>query len=71
MLGKKIINETVKKNVIHYRFNVNDSVLCTTKNSSIKNAIILTRYSVGGINFYKISDNVNEKVCKETELIHR
>jgi hypothetical protein len=69
MFTKRIIN--TNKQIIKYRFNKNDSVLCTAKDSKIKNAVVLSRYNISGINYYKISDNIDTKISKESELIHR
>ena len=74
MLGRKETKETGKsKSVIRYRFNLNDPVLCTIKNCGIDNAIVLNRNIIGVEVFYKIGDKqeINTRVCKERELLHR
>lgn len=68
MFSKKIIVSN-KSNINNYRFNINDPILCTKDN--IKNAIILSRYCIGDIKYYKIGNNLITKVCKESELINR
>lgn len=70
MFAKRIVSEINKKEPIHYRFNINDPVLCT-KDHNIKNAKILSRSNVNGENFYKIGNESDTKMCKERELIHR
>jgi len=72
MLGKRKIFNTTERNINHFRFHPNDLVLCT-KSNTIKNGIVLSRYNVGGVNYYKV---INEEktlsvVCKESELIFR
>ena len=68
MLGKRI-NDSVSK-IIKYKFNINDPVFYTGKND-IKNATILSRFTIKYEIYYKIGNSVNKKMCKETELIHR
>lgn len=71
MFDKKV-NTPVKRIINNYRFNINDPVFCTIKND-IKNPIILSRYTIGGENFYKIGNKEtnNTKICNEKALIHR
>lgn len=77
MFAKKVITEKSKKNIIHYKFHINDPVLCVIKDSIIKDAFILSRNTINGENFYKIGNKETDKalilikVCKEGELIHR
>lgn len=70
MLGKKIntpVNNIIK---VNYRFNINETVFCTVKNN-IKDAVIISRYTISGENFYKIGNKEETKICKESQLIHR
>lgn len=69
MFSKKIVSSNKKSNINNYRFSVNDPVLCTK--NDIKNAIILSRYFVGDVAYYKIGNNLTTKICKENELINR
>lgn len=69
MFGKKVISS--KSSIpIHYKFHVNDPVLCTVKNE-IKDATVLSRYVVSGENYYKIGNSIITKTFKESVLIHR
>lgn len=72
MLGKKVVKEVNKKEVLSYKFNINDPVYHTS--SMIKNAVVESRYRINNENFYKIKNLLKPdsvKVCKEKELIHR
>ena len=73
MFSKRVIVESTNKVINHYRFNINDPVLCTVKNCDVRDAIILSRNTIKGDNYYKIGNKQtsNTKVCKEKELIHR
>ena len=71
MFAKKITPKIPQKNINHYKFHINDPVLCVIKDSTIKNTTILSRNTINGDNFYKIGDNQNFRVCKEKDLINR
>jgi hypothetical protein len=74
MFTKRVVVETGGKNsTSHYKFNIKDPVLCTSKDYNVGEAIVLDRYNVSGGNFYKIRNmqTGNVKVCKERELINR
>ena len=68
MFEKRVITKSTIP--IHYKFNINDPVLCTIKNE-IKDTFILSRYVVNGDNYYKIGNSTNIKTFKESALIHR
>lgn len=70
MLGKKTIIQVSKNTAnVKYKFNINDPVYCTK--DIIKNAFILSRYTISGQNFYKIGNEQETKIYKESQLIHR
>ena len=78
MFAKKITPKITKKDITHYKFHIHDPVLCVIKDCIIKDAIILSRNTINGENFYKIGNKQSDndqliliKVCKERELIHR
>jgi hypothetical protein len=74
MFTKRVVVETGNKKITsQYKFNINDPVLCTSKDYNIGDAVVLDRYNVSGGNFYKVRNmqTGNIKVCKEKELIHR
>jgi hypothetical protein len=72
MLGKRKIVSTVDKNINHFRFHKDDLVLCV-KSNIIKKGIVISRYNVSGINYYKITNEEKNLfiVSKESELIFR
>lgn len=73
MLGKKVIKEVNKKDILNFKFNINDTVYSTKH--FIKNAVVVSRNRVNNQNFYKIKNLLNPNsenlTCKESELIHR
>lgn len=69
MLGKiKIIS--VKSPTIFYKFHINDPVKIIN-GYKINDSIILSRYSVNGVNYYKVGNINNNVVCEEKHLINR
>ena len=69
MLGKRIYIKTTKNTIdTKYKFNINDVVFCVKDN--VKNAKVLTRYSIKNEKFYKISNDNVTKIYKESDLIY-
>lgn len=70
MLAKRKIISNSKFVNNFYKFHKNDTVKITTS-KHIKDAVIKGRYSIKGVNYYKVGNSINTIICKEIELIHR
>lgn len=66
--NRVVTNSNVE--ITKYKFNIKDPVYCT-KYPYYTNFIILSRYRVNGINYYKVGYENISKLCKESELLNR
>lgn len=59
-----------ERKITKYKFHKNDPVRIVS-GVNIVNAEIKSRYNVSGINYYKVGNTNNTRVCKENQLINR